>query len=202
MKITLSDEHTRVLLAALEAYERFKINQPKTALEQIFPKEYWELGWDKMNQLCRPIQAAFFPNHPHNGGPGICSEEAGDARIAYEIQKTIQQYLALQKSGGWFGHTVDFDGSFLNPSGLPPPEIEGLEEMQYKDYEIPLSFEDKAIDLYDRKQWETLWGKINEWMPDLPRGDKKEIILGPLKKSGFDSNSDYLFVRVHKPRKS
>lgn len=97
MKITFSDHHLPVLLAALEAYERFKINQPKTALEEIFPKECWELGWDKIDQLCRPIQAAFFPDHPTNGGPSICSERAGkEAHLAYEIQKTIQQYLALQ----------------------------------------------------------------------------------------------------------
>lgn len=202
MKITFQDYHLPVLLAALEAFTRFRINQPKTALEEIFPKECWELGWDKTNEVCRPIQEAFFPDHPTNGGPSICSERAGkEAHLAYEIKKTIEQYLALKKSDGWFGHTVDFDGNLLNPSGNPPPEIEGLEEMQYKDYEIPLLFEDEAINLYDGKQWKTLWGKIDEWMPDLPLGDKKEIILGPLKKAGFDINCDYLFVRVHKPRK-
>ena len=54
MKIQLADYHIPVILAALEAFQRFRINQPKTALEQIFPKECWELGWDKMNELVEP----------------------------------------------------------------------------------------------------------------------------------------------------
>ena len=37
MKIELSDPQIKVVLAALEAFSRFRINQPKTALEAIFP---------------------------------------------------------------------------------------------------------------------------------------------------------------------
>ena len=69
MKITFADHHLPVILAALEAYERFKINQPKAALEQVFPKQCFDLGWDKMNELCRPIQKAFFPDCAENSGP-------------------------------------------------------------------------------------------------------------------------------------
>jgi len=137
MKITLSEEHTKVILAALEAFSRMKIGQFRIALEEVFPKECWDLGWDKMDELERSLKKAFFPNDPPNGGPGICSEQAGDGRIAYEITKTIQQYRALKKSNGWFGSTVDFDGNLLNPRGLPPPTIEGLAEMQYMDFFIP-----------------------------------------------------------------
>lgn len=196
MTITFSDHHILVILAALEAYERFKINQPKTALEQIFPKECWDLGWNGMNELCRPIQEAFFPNHPTNGGPSICSEEAGDGRIAYEIQKTIQQYVALKKSGGWFGSGYDFDGNLLNPSGLPPPKIEGLEEMQYKDFYISDQDVENIENLYDANEYEKIWEIVNKTM-DLPRGDSKEIIENSY---GF-SSVRHFYVRVHKPRK-
>ena len=195
MKIQLADYHIPVILAALEAFTRFRINQPKTALEEIFPKECWELGWDKMNELCRPIQEAFFPDHPGNGGPSICSERAGkEAHLAYEIQKTIQQYLALKKSGGYFGNTIDFDGNLLNPSGNPPPKIEGLEEMQYMDFLIP--DQEEVVEFYDSGNYEELWRLIRKTMPDLPRGDKMEVV----EKGTFAPFSD-LYVRVHKPRK-
>lgn len=199
MKIQLADYHIPVILAALEAFTRFRINQPKTALEQIFPKECYELGWNKMNELCRPIQETFFPDHPGNGGPSICSERAGkEAHLAYEIQKTIQQYLALKKSGGYFGNTIDFDGNLLNPSGNPPPKIEGLDEMQYMDFCIPEEYQDAAHVFMETKDYKRLWHVVDKALPNLPRGDSKEVI-----NKFMDDNGDFrlLHVRVHKPRK-
>lgn len=199
MKITLSESQSQAIIAALEAFTRFRINQPKTALEQIFPKECHELGWNKMNELCRPIQEAFFPDHPGNGGPSICSERAGkEAHLAYEIQKTIQQYLALKKSGGWFGSATDFDGATLNPSGEPPPKIEGLEEMQHKDFLIP--DQKTAKQFCKQEDWTNLWPWVSENMPELPRGDGYEVKI-------IDLNADLwkdhgkVYIRVHKPRK-
>lgn len=199
MKIEFSDYHLPVLLVALEAFQRFRINQPKTALEEIFPKECWQLGWDKLEKICRPIQETFFPDHPTNGGPSICSERAGkEAHLAYEIKKTIEQYLALKKSGGWFGSTVDFDGNLLNPSGNPPPKIEGLDEMQYKDFCIPEEYQDAAHVFIETKDYKRLWHVVDKALPNLPRGDKKEVV-----NKLMDDNGDFrlLHVRVHKPRK-
>lgn len=183
-----------VILAALEAYERFKINQPKAALEQIFPKQCWDLGWDKMNELCRPIQKAFFPDFAENSGPSICSEAAGDARISYEIQKTIEQYLALKKSNGWFGWGKEFDGNILNPSGLPPPEIEGLAEMQFKDFWIDM---EDVEEIYDSGQYEKIWKHAKSNM-NLPSGEKMEIFE---KSGGFSGHRGGFYIRIHKPRK-
>lgn len=199
MKIEFADYHVPVLLAALEAFQRFRINQPRTALEEIFPKECWELGYDRMEKIVAPIQEAFFPDHPTNGGPGICSERAGkEAHLAYEIKKTIQQYLALKKSNGWFGSTVDFDGNLLNPSGNPPPKIEGLDEMQYKSFLIP--DQKTAKDLYESADYEALWKLIKENMPDLPMGSSYEIVSKDLN-ADLWRDGEKLYVRVHKPRK-
>lgn len=199
MKIEFADYHLPVILAALEAYERFKINQPKTALEQIFPKECRKLGWDKLQEICHPIQETFFPDHPTNGGPSICSEEAGkEAHLAYEIQKTIQQYLALKKSGGWFGNTVDFDGNLLNPSGNPPPKIEGLDEMQYMSFLIP--DQGVARKFHNEENWAAFWEWIKENMPELPRGEKLEIYEDDSFGDIWSGKSRF-YVRVHKPRK-
>jgi len=197
MTITFSDHHLPVILAALEAYERFKINQPKTALEQIFPKQCFDLGWDKMNELCRPIQKAFFPDYAENSGPSICSEEAGDARISYEIQKTIEQYLALKKSNGWFGWGKEFDGNLLNPSGLPPPEIEGLAEMQRKVFLIP--DQKTARKFYEQENWTDFWPWIRENMPDLPSGDSLEIIEDDSFGDIWSGKSKF-YIHVHKPQ--
>lgn len=200
MKITLSEEHTKVILTALEAFSRMRIGQFRYALEEVFPKECWDLGWDKMQELERPLKAAFFPNDPPNGGPGICSEQASDGRIAYEIQKTIQQYRALKKSGGWFGSGYDFDGNLLNPSGLPPPKIDGLDEMQYMDFLIP--DQQKAYGLYNQKDYEKLFHHIGKTILNLPRGDKTEIVEKYIEET--PSKIEYknqLYVRVHKPRK-
>lgn len=197
MKITLSDEHVEVILAALEAFSRMRIGQFKTALEEVFPQKCWDLGWNKLQELERPLKDSFFPNRPHNGGPGICQEEAGkEAHIAYEIQKAIEQFRALQKSDGWFGSSVNFDGNLLNPSGLPPPEIEGLAEMQYMDFFIP----DQEVvgELYKQKDYQNLWSFIDKVVPDLPRGEKSEIINKFVDDLGA---MQILHVRVWKPRK-
>jgi hypothetical protein len=199
MKITLSESQSQVIIAALEAFTRFRINQPKIALEQIFPKDCHELGWNKMNELCRPIQEAFFPDHPGNGGPSICSERAGkEAHLAYEIQKTIQQYLALKKSGGWFGSATDFDGATLNPSGEPPPKIEGLEEMQYMDFCIPEECQDTVYVLIGNKSYKKFWEIVGDAVPDLPRGEYMEIVNKYVDDLGAMQR---YYVRVHKPRK-
>lgn len=203
MKITLSEEHVKVILSALEAFSRMRIGQFRVALEEVFPKECWDLGWDKMQELERPLKAVFFPNDPPNGGPGICSEQAGDGRIAYEIQKTIQQYRALKKSGGWFGSGYDFDGNLLNPSGLPPPKIEGLEEMQYMDFLVPEEYQDAVHVFMELKDYKRLWHAIDKALPNLPRGDKAEIIVKYIKETPNRIDyKDSTYVRVHKPRKS
>ncbi|MBV6512116.1 MAG: hypothetical protein FMNOHCHN_01606 [Ignavibacteriaceae bacterium] len=201
MKLEFQDYHLPVILAALEAFQRFRINQPKTALEEIFPKECWKLGWGKMAEICQPFHDAFFPDHPTNGGPSICSERAGkEAHLAYEIKKTIEQYLALKKSNGWFGNTADFDGNLLNPSGNPPPKIEGLAEMQYKDFKIP--DQAAAANFYDQKDYAKLWNLVKDTMPDLPSGDKLEIIRKYVEETPAAIDyAESLNVRVHKPRK-
>ncbi len=109
----------------------------------------------------------------------------------------MEQYTALQKSNGWFGSSVDFDGNLLNPSGLPPPEIDGLEEMLYKKFFIPQ--QRRAYDFYCQNDFKGLWEHVKEHLPDLPRGDKMEIIEG-MEGHAF-CGSPILYVRVWKPRK-
>lgn len=201
MKITLSDEQTKVVLSALEAFSRMRIGQFKTALEQVFPQKCWDLGWNKLQELEKPLKNVFFPNHPHNGGPGICSEEAGkEAHIAYEIQKAIEQFQALQKSNGWFGNTVNFDGNLLNPSGLPPPTIEGLTQMQYKDFLIPDEYQDTAEVFFKSNDYKRLWGLVDRAIPNLPRGEKSEIVYIDENNGQWNEFPKY-HVRVWKPRK-
>jgi hypothetical protein len=201
MKIELSDSQVKVILAALEAFSRFRINQPKTALEAIFPKQYYDLGWDKMEELVAPIQKAFFPDYPSNGGPGICNPEIGkEPQIAYEIAKQIEQYVALKKSDGWFGSTVNFDGALLNPSGEPPPKIEGLEEMQYKDFLIPEESQDAVSVFVETQDYKRLWHAVGKSLMDLPRGEKMEVIKKYV--NTFETGlEDKYYVRVYKPRK-
>jgi hypothetical protein len=195
MKITLSDSQIPVVLASLEAFQRFHINQPKTALEAIFPEKCMDLGWKKMQELVAPLQKAFFPDYPLNGGPGICNPEISkQPQIAYEIQKQMQQYLALQKSGGYFGNTVDFSGASLNPSGEPPPKIEGLEEMRYKDFWIDM---ENIEEIYDSNEYEKIWAYAKSNM-NLPSCEKMEIFE---KSGGFSGHRGGFYIRVHKPRK-
>lgn len=156
-----------------------------------------------MEELCRPIQQAFLPDYPSNGGPGICNPSIGkEPQIAYEIQKQIEQYQALKKSNGWFGSGREFDGAMLNPSGEPPPKIDGLEEMLCKDFLVPEECQDTVRHLIENKSYQKLWDIINDVIPSLPRGDKMEIV------KVFDKDVHWTLaqhtkyhVRVHKPRK-
>ena len=119
---------------------------------------------------------------------GFNSPQIGNGTIAYEITKTIDEYLSVKRNDGYYGHTVDFSGP-LKASDEPLPKI--LEHKNYKDFVFDKKQSAKANKLYSSKNFDKLWEYVYASFPDLPKGEKIEII------PSFAN----VTVRVYKPRK-
>lgn len=188
--ITFEDEHLAVLATALEVLSRMRMGQFKIALEQAFPIESSRLGWDSVSECEAVLKSKYFPDFVGNSNPGIMNERVGPSgHLAYEMKCVIDQWRALKCSDGWFNSGKQFDGFYLNPSGKSPIKVEGLDELQYKDFKIPEEDQEDAKTFFDKEDWLSFWTVARRH--NLPHGERGEIL-----------NKDGKFwVRIFKPRK-
>lgn len=184
--VKLSDKHLEVIRDALETYFRMKLGQVATALDIVYD---YKLDYDKSYSIESIVKAMVLPEIASRGTSySFNSPQIGDGTIAYEITKTIDEYLSVKKNDGYYGHTVDFSGP-LKASEEPLPEI--LDHKNYKDFEMDKKQSAKANKLYSSKNFDKLWEYVNEVFPKLPKGQKVEII----------PSFKCVTVRVTKPRK-
>lgn len=188
--IHLEDHHLAVLATALEVLTRMRMGQFQIALDNALPVESSRLGWDNVRECEAFLKSKYFPDFPGNSSPGIMSEKVGQSgHLAYEMLCVIDQWRALISSNGWFKSSRQFDGFYLNPSGKPPIKIEGLDELQYKDFKLPEEDQEDAKTFFDKEDWLSFWTVARRH--NLPHGEGGKIL-----------NKDGKFwVRIFKPRK-
>lgn len=188
--ITFEDHHLAVLTTALEVLTRMRMGQFKIALKHALPVESSRLGWDAVNECESLLKSKYFPDFPSNSYPGIMHERVGPSgHLAYEMLCVIDQWRALSSSDGWFGSGKQYDGFYLNPSGKPPIKIDGLDELQYKDFEIPEEDQEEAKSFFKKEDWLSLWTMVKRY--SFPQGESEEIIIK-------DNN---IWARIFRPRK-
>ena len=108
-------------------------------------------------------------------------------RIAYEIKKTIEEYLSVKNNNGFYGSTVNFHGP-LKASDEPLPII--LEHKNYKDYKLNKRQSAKINKFYAVKDFKKMWEYVDDLKLNLPKGEKTEIV------PSFEG----VTIRVYKPR--
>jgi len=195
IKIEFEEEHLPIISRALEAYARAKMGQFGIMLDNIFPEKL--IGWEDRNEIERLIRDVIFDEPKMNSlgfSYGVGNEKTGDGQAAYEIHKVVNQYLAVQRSGGKWGYTTDYDDP-LEYSGVALPEIEGFKK--YVDYPIDDS-DHKFTKLFQAKDWKACWEYIGEKMEYIFRGERAEIVESPYVLVG-EKHVDY-FLRIHKPK--
>ena len=196
MSITIKfeDEHLPIISRALEAYSRARMGQFGIMIEQMFPEKL--IDWDDRDKIEKTLREIIFdePNMSSlSYSYGIGNENVGGGQAAYEIHKVINQYISVQRSGGKWGYTTDYQDP-LEYSGIKLPEVVGFKK--YIDYPIP-DVDYKFTELYQAENWKVCWEFIDE-IVEYDKGEKSEIVAEPYELVG-EGHVDY-FLRIWKPR--
>lgn len=187
--VKLSDNHLRVINRALEVYYRMRSGQIGIALDSAYDHL---IDYDHRDLIEKMVRTLVI-NDKSLSSPGASYEfnndKIGDARIAYEIQSTFRQYLAVKNNDGYFDYsTVDFRDP-LKASDEPLPEIVNF--VKYIDHLFTPEQSKKINQLHNKKKYKEAWDYIDNLKLDLPKGEGLELI------SGFNG----VTMRIHKPRK-
>jgi len=182
----VTDKHLAVINTALEVYYRLRSGQINMALDAAFN---YSIDRDELDIIERLIRKSTHKKLSANAAYGFNSPEMGDAVIAYEILKTIEEYFAVKNNDGFYGSTVNFHGP-LKASDEPLPII--LEHKNYKDYMLNKRQSAKINKFYATKDFNKMWEYVDSLKLNLPKGEKTEIV------SSFKG----VTIRVTKPRLS
>ena len=191
--VEFDERHLPTILKALETYQRLKLGQIDYAIDEAFG---WKLDHEAKQEVHNCARKHLFPEFENN--PNISygiynQEKVGDATIAYEIYKVLGRYRAITNNDGWsdWGRTFDKVHQHTN---VPLPVVQNF--IDYKLFKIPKRLWKKiATAIEDNSNdWRDIWSAIDKAMPNLPKGEKSEIICGDFESDGYS-------VKVHSPIK-
>lgn len=186
--IEFDEKHLGTLANALEVYSRLRSGQIKFALDAAFwDKELTYQDGEVLESIVRTI--VFYKDEMlmkhRNAYYGVGCKEAKDGTVAWEIKKTIDQYLHYQRNDGYRNvMCVDGDGA-MQFSEVPIPKIINpigmLSEMKYwkpqKEFRIPQRYQDSMDKAMKAKDFTKVWdivGKSFKKNP-LPKGNITRI---------------------------
>lgn len=206
IKLVLSEQHAEVVQKACEAYCRAKLGQFKYMLDELFPHLDYNRGraierfirQEFMDQaLCEGKDAEFyFPMSP-NASWGVNHEKFGDGALAYEVEKVLENYLAVRKNDGYWGSGTNFSEP-LTKDTTSLPQIEGFQK--YKDFPLNAAKSKKMHSFVSTEQWDKAWTLINNLRKqgylNYEGGEQKIMSLGT-----ENPDAPLYFVRVFKPRR-
>ena len=175
-------EHLAVLLKSLEVFQRLKLGQVDIALDEAFG---YSLAYEDKQEIHNCARKYLFKGTDLENNPNVSygiynQEKVGDATLAYEIYKTLGRYKAFKDNDGWADYTRRFDKPFSH-TGIPLPVVQGA--IEHKDFKIPKRLWKKINDAVyyqlaggDEPDWKKVWEAVDKAMPNLPRGERSEII--------------------------
>lgn len=202
--IEFDEKHLGTLANALEVYSRLRSGQIKFAMDVAFwDKDLTYQDGEVLESMVRTI--VFYKDEEmmkhRNAYYGVGCKEAKDGTVAWEIKKTIDQYLHYQRNDGYRNVMgVDGDGA-MQFSEVPIPKVINpigmLSEMKYwkpqKEFRIPQRYQysmDKAMkDKNFTKVWEIVDKSFKK--NPLPKGNITRI----------DEIAGTYYVIVEKPYK-
>lgn len=179
--VSLTDAHLKVIMKALEVYFRLRLGQISTAIDVAY---YYSLDFEDAKIIEKTVKDFLFKD---GASYGVGSKEIDDANLAYEINKTFAEVLAVKNNNGYYGSTVDFHGP-LKVTSEPLPKM--LDFKPYKDHILNKRQQSKVQKLILKKDSEKMWEYIFSLGLSLPKGEKIEITY----------IDDKISVRVWKPR--
>jgi hypothetical protein len=178
IQLELDEHYLPTLVNALEVYSRLRCGQIKYALDSAFIDK--NLDYTEMMYLENIVRSFVFKNEEileyNNMYYGIHSKEAGDAKEAFAIKKTIEQYLHYQRNNGYRKICdVSGDGPMKAMSKYPVPKVVGFEPK--KVFPIPKRQHAKLDFFFEIKDFSSMWKIIDKTFTKkpLPKGTSSEI---------------------------
>ena len=210
--LKLTKNQMGVICRALEALERAQMGQFKIALEQIFEfesdKEYRkhlkDVSWDEYNALEQMLKSFIFNRdsgtQQNNSYFGITGTSES-AKIAYEINKVLSQFLAVEQNDGYWQPVYRSYDDPLHLSREPIAEV--AEFQKYKDFPIPKKHWSELRKLFADGDLTSMWNIVDSYIPKDIRASKTEIY--PFSDNLRDHELGYNFadvcIRMWKPEK-
>jgi hypothetical protein len=204
VSIEFDEKHLGTLATALEVYSRLRSGQIKMAMDTAFwDKDLTYQDGEVLESMVRTI--VFYKEEElmknRNAYYGVGCKEAKDGTVAWEIKKTIDQYLHYQRNDGYRNVMgVDGDGA-MQFSEVPIPKIINpigiLSEIKYwkpqKEFRIPQRYQDSMDKAMKAKDFTKVWEIVDKSFKKnpLPKGNLTRI----------DEIAGTYYVIVEKPYK-
>jgi len=196
--VTFDERNIPVIARALEIFMRMRSGQITMALDECYADKQTKMlkdeNYDHFNDnkdIEALIRKVYFkdlgsPNAAWGVGQyGFGGEEA------YMIWKTLRQYMAYERNGGYSGSGRDFDTCWGSYSDVPNPVVEGFSTRKF--FKAPKKIEQDLDYLYSEQKYKECFDLIDKKWKTLPKGDKYEL--------GCNKEGDQFGVWVTAPRK-
>ena len=203
--ITFDERHLPVIARGLEVFMRMRSGQITMALDECYADKQTKMLKDKnydhfndnkdIEALLRNVY--FKDLDSPNAAWGIGQYGFGGEE-AYMIQKTLRQYMAYERNGGYSGSGRDFDTCWGSYSDVPNPVVKGFSTRKF--FKAPKSLQKKLYLLVYNGAYKEAFDLIDKKWKTLPRGDKYEIGIEK-EYDGDDLPVSIVGVWVTAPRK-
>jgi hypothetical protein len=187
VSIEFDEKHLGTLATALEVYSRLRSGQIKMAMDTAFwDKELTYQDGEVLESMVRTIvfhkEEELMKNR--NSYYGIGCEKMKDGTVAWEIKKTIDQYLHYQRNDG-YRQICDVSGAgAFQSSDVPIPKIiepsRMLSEFAYwkpqKEFRIPQRYQERVDKAMKSKDFTLVWDLVYKaFKKNLPKGSSSSV---------------------------
>jgi hypothetical protein len=187
VSIEFDERHLGTLTTALEVYSRLRSGQIKIAMDTAFwDKELTYEDGEVLESMVRTI--VFYKEKElmenRNCYYGIGCGKMKDGTVAWEIKKTIDQYLHYQRNDGYRQICdVSANGAFQS-SEVPMPKIiepsRMLSEFAYwkpqKEFRIPQRYQERVDKAMKSKDFTLVWEIVDKAFKNtLPKGSSSSV---------------------------
>jgi hypothetical protein len=187
VSIEFDERHLGTLVNALEVYSRLRSGQIKMAMDTAFwDKELTYQDGEVLESMVRTI--VFYKEKElmenRNCYYGIGCEQMKDGTVAWEIKKTIDQYLHYQRNDG-YRQICDVSGAgAFQSSEVPMPKIiepsRMLSEFAYwkpqKEFRIPQRYQERVDKAMKSKDFTLVWELVDKAFKNtLPKGSSSKV---------------------------
>jgi len=199
VSIEFDENHLSTIVTALEVYSRLRSGQIKFAMDAAFrDKELTYADGEVIESFIRTI--VFHKDDElmknRNSYYGVGCEKMKDGTVAWEIKKTIEQYLHYQRNKGYrVICDVSGDGP-LQFSDVPVPKVLspicGYWKPQMP-FRIPQRYQEKMKSVIENKEFTKAWDIVDKCFKNnpLPKGSKTRI----------EDNGGTFYVIIEEPYK-
>ncbi len=198
-KVFLTDKHISVILAALRTYYRLRSGQVGIAMDEAYSDK--NISYDDREIIEKVVRTIAFKEiqHPHSYY-GFSSPQLKDGSLAFEIEKTLNEYLSVKNNDGYWGSGCNFNGP-LKATQEPLPIIEGFAD--YKDFPLTRAQTKKILPYYHNNDYKKMWEAYDSLKLGLPKGEKYQITIGQFtgKEAKVGGSNERIIVRITKSRK-